>query len=293
MAALAYGVDYAFDPHPSVSVLKAATLEGYHLTFLVRYVGSTDYTTSRSPKWLNPVEAKSLHTEFALCVVFETSSQRAEGGHDAGVTDAHKAIRELAFCGLPTNTVVYFAVDYDTTVGPRITGYFQGVASVLGLHRTGCYGGYKVIKALFDAGLITYGWQTYAWSGGKWDPRAQLQQYSNSHDLGGADVDYDRAMVPDFGQWPAAGSPPKPPPAVVVPSGDPILKRDSSHHALVRQLQNALNVAKFPHLVVDGDYGSKTMATVFVLQRKAKITADGIYGPKSAKALKALVEGIK
>lgn len=292
MTAVAYGIDYAFAPHPSSSALKAATVQDQPIRFIVRYVGSTDYTSSRSSKWLSPPEAKSLHAEYALVVVFETSAQRAEGGHDAGVADAKKAVRELAYCGLPADLPVYFAVDYDTTVGPHITGYFEGVASVLGLHRTGCYGGYKVIKALFDAGLIAYGWQTYAWSGGKWDGRAQLRQFSNGHNLGGADVDYDLATSSSYGQWPAASAP-KPPALPPVPSGNPVLQRGSAHHTLVKQLQHAMNYAELPHLAEDGDYGAKTMATVVVLQRKARITTDGIYGPKSAKALKALVEGVK
>ena len=45
--------------------------------------------------------------------------------------------------------------------------------------RTGAYGGYYVIKRAFDAGKITWGWQTYAWSGGQWDARAQFRQTSN------------------------------------------------------------------------------------------------------------------
>jgi len=63
------------------------------------------------------------------------------------------------------------------------------------------YAGYYPIKRAFDAGKIKWGWQTYAWSGGQWDARAQLQQYKNGVNVGGADCDYDRAMVSDYGQW--------------------------------------------------------------------------------------------
>jgi hypothetical protein len=202
---MAFGVDYS-DARPSHAAMKAA---GVH--FVCRYIGSKVHGSGRDAKWLSPSEARSLHSGgFDVAVVFETSAQRADGGRAAGLADAHTAVAELAYCGLPSDLPVYFAVDWDTTVGPLITAYFKAVAEVLGLKRVGCYGGYKVIKALFDKKLITYGWQTYAWSSGKWDHRSHLEQYSNDRHVGGASVDYDRSMKADFGQWRANA--PKPPP---------------------------------------------------------------------------------
>jgi len=47
---------------------------------------------------------------------------------------------------------IYFAVDQDTTPDPLETlPYFEGVNSVLGVARTGAYGGYSTINALFNA----------------------------------------------------------------------------------------------------------------------------------------------
>ena len=54
---------------------------------------------------------------------------------------------------------------------------------------------------MFDAGLATFGWQTYAWSAGQWDARAQIQQYRNDQFVDGVGVDFDRATADDFGQW--------------------------------------------------------------------------------------------
>ena len=53
---------------------------------------------------------------------------------------------------------------------------------------------------MFDAGVVSFGWQTYAWSGGQWDNRAQIQQYRNDKLVGGVSVDFDRATSADFGQ---------------------------------------------------------------------------------------------
>jgi hypothetical protein len=73
----------------------------------------------------------------------------------------------------------------------------SGAASVLGPGRCGGYGGVDTIGYLFDNQLVVYGWQTYAWSGGRVDPRAQLYQRLNT-----ATVDYDVAYAEDFGQVP-------------------------------------------------------------------------------------------
>ena len=265
-----FGLDYS-GGRPSHTAMKTAGM-----TFVCRYIGSQVRKAGRDAKWLSPAEAKSLHGDgFAIVAVFETTAKRAEAGHAAGVADAHTAIAELAYCGLPANLPVYFAVDYDTTVGPNVTGYFQGVASVLGLARTGGYAGYKVIKALFDKKLITYGWQTYAWSDGKWDSRAQLQQYANNKTIGGASVDYDRAMHADYGQWPAAGTPAP----AVKPWPGKLLKVTSplTRNADVKWVQQHLN-SHGAHLTVDSQYGPKTRDAVKAFQRAKKLEVDGIVG---------------
>ncbi len=59
----------------------------------------------------------------------------------------------------------------------------------------------RAVHELFNVGAITWGWQTYAWSGGMWEPRAHIRQYHNSVNLAGASVDYNRSMQADFGQW--------------------------------------------------------------------------------------------
>jgi glycoside hydrolase-like protein/putative peptidoglycan binding protein len=280
-AVSAFGLDYS-SARPSHAAMKTAGVK-----FVCRYVGSQDRTSSRDAKWLGPAEAKSLHAdEFDVVAVFETKANRADGGRDAGLADAHTAVAELAYCGLPAGLPVYFAVDFDTTVGPLITAYFRAVAEVIGLKRTGAYGGYKVIKALFDARLITYGMQTYAWSAGKWDSRNHIEQYSNNRSVGGASVDFDRAMKTDFGQWPAKPVPapvPKPPswPGRYLKYTKPLM-----HGSDVRWVQQRLNAhgAK-PAVKVDGEYGLKTRDAVGKFQTKQRIGYDHVVGPQTWNAL--------
>jgi len=196
-----FGVDWAWG-HPNITQLVLAGVK-----FACRYL-------SHDPsKNLTGAQAKALAAAGIDClVVWETTANRALSGQDAGRADASSALVQANMCGLPPGAPIYFAVDFDEAPShvQAVHAYFKGIHDVLdtagpvSMPRgvpVGAYGGYWTIKRLFDAGLIDYGWQTYAWSGGRWHPRAQLQQYSNGHELAGVSCDYDRAAADDFGQW--------------------------------------------------------------------------------------------
>lgn len=189
------GVDYAW-ARPSLSDLHAS---GY--TFAARYLS---YDTSG--KNLSHGEADALIANgLDVVVVWETTADRALSGYAGGASDAQAAASQAAGDGMPGSRPIYFAIDFDATSGqqPTLDGYFDGVASVIGRDRTGAYGGYWPIRRLFDNGKIAYGWQTYAWSGGNWDPRAQLRQTQNG--IWGGGLDADVAVADDFGQWGITG----------------------------------------------------------------------------------------
>jgi hypothetical protein len=200
------GVDLAWG-RPGVAALKAAKV-----TFVMRYLSHD--TTGKN---LSRSEAQQYtDAGMSVGVVWETVADRALAGYATGAQDARDALAQATACGMPSGRPIYFAVDFDASPAQKnaIIQYFKGVNSVLGVSRTGAYGGYYPIKWLFDAALIGYGWQTYAWSGGKWDSRAQLQQYSNDHTIGGVGLDYDRSTKSDFGQW-KVGISPAPVPASI------------------------------------------------------------------------------
>lgn len=185
------GVDFSAG-NPSASAFKSA---GKH--FVCRYL-------SHDPaKNLTPNEAeKWSQAGIKIVVVWETSAQRALEGHNAGVEDAKVADSQLRGCG-GAGHPIYFAADWDVTTAqkPAVIAYLKGAASVLGKGRVGLYGGYWAVKAAADAEACKYFWQTYAWSGGNRHPQAQLYQYSNDHSLAGTNVDFDKALKPDYGQW--------------------------------------------------------------------------------------------
>ncbi len=190
---MSFGLDYVSGP--SVAAMKAA-----NVAFVCRYVGYTDPALPQT-KILTPEEAKA-NSQAGIDLVsnYEWYKNRALEGYNSGVVDAHRAAAEHAHCGGPADKPIYFSVDLDTD-GALVADYFKGIASVLSLSRTAAYGSYRVLKYLFDNNLITWGWQTYAWSYGAWEPRAHIQQYSNGQTLAGHSVDYDRSIKSDYGQW--------------------------------------------------------------------------------------------
>ncbi len=194
---MSFGLDFATGP--PISAMKAAGV-----SFVCRYLSAVNVETR--VKLLTPEEAHALSSAgIALISNYEWYASRALEGFAAGVADAKIAASQHAACGGPATRPIYFSVDEDVQ-GAQVAEYFRGVASALGLARTGAYGSYKVIKWLFDNHLIAWGWQTYAWSGGAWEPRAHIQQYANSQQMAGHSVDFDRSMKSDFGQWIQGGT---------------------------------------------------------------------------------------
>ena len=196
---MTFGVDYAWG-RPSIRALQNAGVQ-----FACRYLSHD--TTGKN---LDRAEAQSLSDAgIWVVVVWESTASRALDGYDAGAQDARDADSQAAAYGMPAGRPIYFAVDFDAGSGDQgaINSYLDGAASVLGHGRVGIYGGYYPVKRALDGGHATWGWQTYAWSGGQWDPRAQLQQYSNDHIIDGVGLDYDRATKDDYGQWRVGVSP--------------------------------------------------------------------------------------
>lgn len=217
------GVDYSTS-RPGAAALKAA---GY--TFACRYLAAGSKKNAR--KALTKTEADSLRAGGVDVVSnWEIEEKAALKGRARGVADARAAAERHHACGGPPGRPIYFSVDFDIPdYAPSsgdaraklgaVAAYFDGVVSVLGLSRTGAYGGYWAISRLFDTNLIRWGWQAYAWSSAGhgarpntatvrlrgrnywFDTRAQLRQVQNGIAVNGADCDRDEAMTADFGQW--------------------------------------------------------------------------------------------
>jgi hypothetical protein len=184
-------------------------------------------STPGNPKNLTKTRVFLLRTAgFKIVTVFETTANRALTGDGAGkVVDARSAQAQLVALGAPVDAPVYFAVDFDATATQQAGDQRlpAAAASVLGKNRVGIYGGYWPVKRALDAGVCKYAWQTYAWSGGKWDQRAHIRQVKNGQRLAGLTVDFNESQKPDYGQWFATPTPvpkPQPHPPIVFPKDD-------------------------------------------------------------------------
>ena len=207
----ATGVDFSLDKPPGSSIHAA----GY--SFAVRYL------SGYNPKDITRTEATALWaagvdvvSNWELCGGDPgCGGASTVSGFATGASDARAAEAEAAAVGAPPGRPIYFSIDFDTQYTtpdpmPGVSAYFDGVASVIGLSRTGAYGSQHTLKYLFDTGKITWGWQTAAWLyGGGWDSRAQVRQVAFNVSVGSYSqcCDEDEAQAADFGQWHAASGP--------------------------------------------------------------------------------------
>lgn len=273
------GVDYSW-ARPSTAALSQAGV-----TFACRYL-SRDF----SGKNLTFDEAATLSAAgIAIVSNWEYEARAPLAGHARGAQDAAEADRQHRAAGGPSDRPIYFSVDFDASAGDQaaINAYFDGVAATIGHARTGAYGGYWVIKRLLDAGKIVWAWQTLAWSGGRWDSRAQLRQVHNAVQIDHADVDLDHALADDFGQWTHGTSPtPTPSPnwTETLVRNLPTLQRNSTGQA-VKIVQAELGA--WGHSTgIDGTFGPDTDAKVRAFQRDHGLGVDGVVGPQTHAVLK-------
>lgn len=200
------GVDFSW-ARPGGATLKNA---GKH--FVVRYL----YPDGQGGKGLDASEvADYVNNGLEIVVVYESYEHRPLEGRGAGAADAQVAQQQLEALGLP-NMPVYFAVDWQASASEQaaIDEYLRGVASVIGLERTGVYGSADVMTRTMQSGTAKWFWQTYAWSGGRVQEGIHLYQYQNGVNINGQ-VDLNRTSLDNYGQASKAGqvAPPVPTPS--------------------------------------------------------------------------------
>jgi hypothetical protein len=287
------GIDYAWaNPKPSPSCLKQNGVG-----FICRYF-STDPSKDLTSTELH----NAVSNGIAVCVVWETTANRMLGGYSAGVSDAQATDSRLKSLGMDGNPA-YFACDWDASESEQATinSYLDGAASVIGRARTGMYAGYWPIKRAFDSGKISYGWQTYAWSGGYWDSRAQLRQIQNGVTVCATSADWDESRANDFAQYPRPNggtTPPKPPPETKAPPfpypqdnylGQP--SPDPRCHSGYYGTADNNNVktwqGQMAHrgwsITVDGYYGPTSESLCIQFQTEKGLSVDGFVGPETWK----------
>jgi hypothetical protein len=139
-------------------------------------------------------------------------------GYAGGVADARTAWGLHTAAGGGQSAPIFFTIDDDIsrdTWNHTALPWFRGINSVLGVQRTGVYGGVRVCEWAAADGVVgsssTPGrrwlWQTKAWSGNQVHPAAVLYQRVVSTasnpgpKVGGLEVDVNDVLAPDCGQW--------------------------------------------------------------------------------------------
>jgi hypothetical protein len=204
-------VDYAYQ-HPSVEQLKSAGVD-----VVGRYFSQTGST---EPHNLDRAEALQLNANgIKIVSLFEYGAAQALGGAAQAMRDVEAFRAQAEQIDPPDGAVIrhepcYFAADFDIPdYAPQLTNipenaeaklgpladYWKVIRSERGLGVSAAYGGYWLISRLFNANLISFGFQTTAWSGGQVDRRAQLYQ-NGATDFGGS-ADVDLAKATRFGAW--------------------------------------------------------------------------------------------
>ena len=151
------GLDYSAG-RPRGAAIRAA---GYG--FVVRYLdnGLGEHV------FLSADEVKDLRDAgVAIALVFEKKMRqgpdRSTEGRAAGIADAQAADAQATACGL-AGWPIYLAIDFDipdyapgssdsrAKLGP-CGDYLAGAQSVLGLGRTGVYGGFYAVSRALEIG---------------------------------------------------------------------------------------------------------------------------------------------
>lgn len=203
---MANGIDFAFNPHPGLTAIRASGA-----SFVGRYVSPQGVNDTNGKNLLAGECRALLGAGLSVIIYAEQYAARMREGRQAGIDDARHADAVTAALGMK-GIPIYFAADWDATPADQvgINAYLDGAAGVIGRARTGIYGGLWPVRRALDAGKARYAVQTVAWSGGEWDSRANIRQMLYVR-VGGVQCDVLKATGTDYGQWPRpAAQPPKP-----------------------------------------------------------------------------------
>lgn len=212
-------IDFAMRQIPAQDI-KAAGHAG-----VINYVSTSRPGSSFGAKPITRPYAQSL-AAAGLAIVSNYQYGKPGGtapsdftrGYAGGIADARTAWALHSAAGGGQSAPVFFTVDDDIsreTWTNVALPWFRGINSVIGVQRTGVYGGIRTCQWAAADGVIgnsttpgkRWAWQTRSWSGGNVDPGAVLYQRIVSTAstpgpiVGGLEVDVSDALANDVGQW--------------------------------------------------------------------------------------------
>jgi hypothetical protein len=186
--------DYSFSKIPAKKV-KEAGIAG-----VIRYLGK-DSKKRITKEEIEDIKANGL----TLNLVYQDWGQAPYINKEYGESDGRRALEQLKELGLPEDSVVFFAIDFDTSSGgynTRIREYIKAAQQFV--KNAGIYGGFHTCE-LFRYTNVPR-WQTYAWSGSKVSDGILIYQYKNGQSFAGGQVDFNRTDLKNYGQIDLNGS---------------------------------------------------------------------------------------
>lgn len=218
-AAAPHLIDFAMRQIPAEQI-RAAGYSG-----VVSYVSLSRPGSSFGAKPITRPYAQSL-AAAGLVIVSNYQYGKPGGtapsdftrGFAGGVADARTAWQLHSAAGGGRSAPIFFTIDEDIdreTWNTVALQWFRGINSVLGVQRTGVYGGIDVCQWAAGDGVIgnsrtpghRWAWQTRAWSQDRIDPAAVLYQRVVSTEsnpgplVDGLEVDVNDVLAQDCGQW--------------------------------------------------------------------------------------------
>ncbi|NKZ12870.1 DUF1906 domain-containing protein [Mycolicibacterium septicum DSM 44393] len=212
-------IDFAMRQIPARDI-RAAGHSG-----VINYVSTSRPGSSMGAKPITLPYAREL-TAAGLVIVSNYQYGKPGGtapsdftrGFAGGVADARTAWQLHTAAGGGQSAPVFFSVDDDidrNTWNTVALPWFRGINSVIGVQRTGIYGGINPCQWAIADGVVgrstspgrAWAWQTRSWSRGQIHPAAVLYQrvvstVSNPGPVvGGLEVDVNDALASDVGQW--------------------------------------------------------------------------------------------
>lgn len=161
------GVDTA----ARISSAQANALKNNGVSFVGRYI-----VDPMQSKAITDSEAKRIHdADMGVLLIWETYATRCREGEAAGKRDGYEAYSLAKQMGVPPNTVIYFAVDYDAPKNDyaAIEAYLYAAKSACAPYRCGVYGKADLINSVKADAYM----QCVAWSGGMVSTKNNVYQY--------------------------------------------------------------------------------------------------------------------
>lgn len=178
------------DTATRLTAAKCKELKAAGIEFVGRYlVPTVDYLEWKA---LTKAEAEAITgAGLKLLTIWETAASRAKGGAAAGGADGIQALKCARDINMPTNGIIYFAVDFEAQAADMdaIEAYLLAARLRTAEYDIGVYGSYSVVEEMAKRKACSCFWQCVGWSNGQKSPALNVYQSMWSHPFCGISVD--------------------------------------------------------------------------------------------------------